>query len=90
MDKWNLGSNGIEIIQEFGFKTLSQRIISINKKKEEEKQEHYFNTMKVAIVHDCLNEFGGAERVLLALSKSGQASIYTTFYRTLKASEVSG
>ena len=37
--------------------------------------------MKVAIVHDYLNEFGGAERVLLALSKSGQASIYTTFYR---------
>ena len=38
--------------------------------------------MKVAIVHDYLNEFGGAERVLLALSEIWpEASIYTAFYR---------
>lgn len=38
--------------------------------------------MKVAIVHDYLNEFGGAERVLLALSEIWpDAPIYTAFYR---------
>lgn len=38
--------------------------------------------MKVALVHDYLNEFGGAERVLLALSEIWpDASIYTAFYR---------
>lgn len=38
--------------------------------------------MKVALVHDYLNEFGGAERVLLALSEIWpQAPIYTAFYR---------
>lgn len=37
--------------------------------------------MKVAIVHDYLNEFGGAERVLLALSEMyPEAPIYTAFY----------
>lgn len=36
--------------------------------------------MKVALVHDYLNEFGGAERVLLALSEIyPQAPIYTAF-----------
>lgn len=37
--------------------------------------------MKVALVHDYLNEFGGAERVLLALSEIyPNAPIYTSFY----------
>lgn len=38
--------------------------------------------MKVALVHDCLREFGGAERVLLAMSDMWpNAPIYTAFYR---------
>lgn len=38
--------------------------------------------MKVALVHDYLGEFGGAERVLLALSEIyPKAPIYTAFYR---------
>ncbi|MDO8260287.1 MAG: glycosyltransferase [Candidatus Magasanikbacteria bacterium] len=38
--------------------------------------------MKVVLVHDYLNEFGGAERVLLALSEIyPDAPIYTAFYR---------
>ena len=38
--------------------------------------------MRVALVHDYLNEFGGAERVLLALSEIWpKAPIYTAFYR---------
>jgi len=38
--------------------------------------------MKIALVHDYLNEFGGAERVLLALSEIyPQAPIYTAFYK---------
>jgi glycosyltransferase involved in cell wall biosynthesis len=38
--------------------------------------------MKVALVHDYLNEFGGAERVLLALSELyPKAPIYTSFYK---------
>jgi glycosyltransferase involved in cell wall biosynthesis len=38
--------------------------------------------MKIALVHDYLNEFGGAERVLLALSELyPKAPIYTAFYR---------
>ncbi|MBI2098778.1 MAG: glycosyltransferase [Candidatus Wildermuthbacteria bacterium] len=37
--------------------------------------------MKVALVHDYLNQFGGAERVLLALARMfPQAPIYTLFY----------
>jgi glycosyltransferase involved in cell wall biosynthesis len=38
--------------------------------------------MKVALVHDYLSEFGGAERVLLALSEIWpKAPIYTAFYK---------
>lgn len=38
-------------------------------------------TARIAIVHDQLNEFGGAERVLLALSEIWpEAPIYTAFY----------
>lgn len=38
--------------------------------------------MKIALVHDYLNEFGGAERVLLTLSEIWpKAPIYTAFYR---------
>lgn len=38
--------------------------------------------MKVALVHDYINEFGGAERVLLALSELyPKAPIYTAFYK---------
>src|SRR3989344_8374731 len=38
--------------------------------------------MKVALVHDYLNEFGGAERVLEALCEIYPAApIYTAFYR---------
>jgi len=38
--------------------------------------------LKVALVHDYLNEFGGAERVLLALSEMyPEAPIYTAFYK---------
>jgi len=38
--------------------------------------------MKIALVHDYLNEFGGAERVLLALSEIyPEAVIYTAFYK---------
>jgi len=38
--------------------------------------------VKIALVHDYLNEFGGAERVLLALSEIWpEALIYTAFYR---------
>jgi glycosyltransferase involved in cell wall biosynthesis len=37
--------------------------------------------MKIALVHDYLNQFGGAERVLLALSEMfPDAPIYTLFY----------
>ncbi|OGK13608.1 hypothetical protein A3C98_02325 [Candidatus Roizmanbacteria bacterium RIFCSPHIGHO2_02_FULL_37_15] len=37
--------------------------------------------MKVALVHDQLQEFGGAERVLVALKKIfPQADVYTSFY----------
>lgn len=37
--------------------------------------------MKIALVHDYLNQFGGAERVLLALSEIfPQAPIYTSIY----------
>lgn len=37
---------------------------------------------KIALVHDYLSEFGGGERVLLALSEMfPQAPIYTAFYR---------
>lgn len=38
--------------------------------------------MRVALVHDYLNEFGGAERVLLALSNMyPEAPIYTIYYK---------
>ena len=38
--------------------------------------------MKIALVHDQLNEFGGAERVLLALSEIWpEAPIYTAYYK---------
>lgn len=38
--------------------------------------------MKVALVHDQLGEFGGAERVLLAMSELWpEAPIYTAYYR---------
>jgi len=38
--------------------------------------------MRIALVHDYLNEFGGAERVLLALSEIyPKAPIYTAFYK---------
>jgi glycosyltransferase involved in cell wall biosynthesis len=38
--------------------------------------------MKIALVHDYLNEFGGAERVLLILSEIWpKAPIHTAFYR---------
>src|SRR3990167_4639721 len=38
--------------------------------------------MKVALVHDYLNEFGGAERVLEALCEIfPKAQIYTAFYK---------
>ena len=38
--------------------------------------------MKVALVHDQLNDFGGAERVLLALSNMyPDAPIYTAYYK---------
>jgi glycosyltransferase involved in cell wall biosynthesis len=38
--------------------------------------------LKIALVHDYLNEFGGAERVLLALSEIyPDAPIYTAFYK---------
>lgn len=38
--------------------------------------------MKVGLVHDYINEFGGAERVLLALSEIWpEAPIYTAFYK---------
>jgi glycosyltransferase involved in cell wall biosynthesis len=38
--------------------------------------------MRVALVHDYLNEFGGAERVLLALAEMyPEAPIYTAFYK---------
>lgn len=38
--------------------------------------------IKVALVHDYLNEFGGAERVLLALTEIWpEAPIYTAFYK---------
>ena len=37
--------------------------------------------MKIAIVHDQISEFGGAERVLLALKKIfPQAEVFTSFY----------
>lgn len=42
---------------------------------------NYFD-MKIALVHDMLSEFGGAERVLLAISELWpDAPIYTAFYR---------
>jgi hypothetical protein len=37
--------------------------------------------MKVALVHDYLREFGGAERVLIALHELfPEAPVYTAFY----------
>lgn len=42
----------------------------------------YFKSLKVALIHDNLNEFGGAERVLLALSEIfPQAPIYTSYLK---------
>ena len=39
------------------------------------------DSLRVALVHDYLNQFGGAERVLLALAEMfPQAPIYTLFY----------
>lgn len=39
--------------------------------------------MKIALIHDYLNEFGGAERVLLALSEIWpKAPIFTSYYKT--------
>lgn len=39
--------------------------------------------MRVALVHDYINEFGGAERVLATLAEMyPEAPIYTAFYRT--------
>lgn len=44
--------------------------------------------MKIALVHDYLGEFGGAERVLLALSDMfPEAPIYTAFWRPGEAWE---
>jgi len=41
------------------------------------------SNLKIALVHDYLNEFGGAERVLLALSEMyPDAPIYTAFYKS--------
>jgi len=41
--------------------------------------------MKVAIVHDQLREFGGAERVLVALKKIyPQAEIFTTTFDLIR------
>lgn len=41
--------------------------------------------MKVALVHDQLQEFGGAERVLLALTEIfPEADVYTSFYNPKK------
>src|SRR5207244_3284019 len=38
-------------------------------------------TMKIAIVHDQLQEFGGAERVLVALKNMyPEADVFTSFY----------
>lgn len=43
MDKWNFGSNEVlKLFQDFGFKTLSQRIISVSKKIDDEKQTSLF------------------------------------------------
>ena len=40
----------------------------------------YFKNLKVALVHDMINEFGGAERVLLALTEIfPNAPIYTSY-----------
>src|SRR3989338_5215806 len=37
--------------------------------------------MKIAILHDCLNQFGGAERVLeVLLDMFPEADLYTLFY----------
>ena len=37
--------------------------------------------MKIALVHDQLQEFGGAERVLVSLKKIfPKADVYTSFY----------
>src|SRR3989344_7793650 len=45
--------------------------------------------MKVALVHDYLGEFGGAERVLEALCEIWpEAPIYTAFYRKGSAYEL--
>jgi glycosyltransferase involved in cell wall biosynthesis len=46
-------------------------------------QEMGYNaTMKIALVHDYIKEFGGAERVLLTLHEMfPQAPIYTIYYR---------
>ena len=39
------------------------------------------DSLRVALVHDYLNQFGGAERVLLTLAEMfPQAPIYTLFY----------
>ena len=36
---------------------------------------------KIAIIHDQLKEFGGAERVLIALKKIfPESDVYTSFY----------
>lgn len=42
----------------------------------------FVKRMKVALVHDQLNEFGGAERVLLVMSEMWpEAPIYTAYYK---------
>ena len=52
------------------------------KENKETYEEIIINLMKIALVHDYLNEFGGAERVLLALSEIWpEAPIYTAFVK---------
>src|SRR3989344_2281530 len=42
-----------------------------------------FNNLRIAIVHDYIKEYGGAERVLEELHKLyPDAPIYTAFYKT--------
>lgn len=52
------------------------------------KKDSFKNSMRVALVHDYISEFGGAERVLLTLSEIWpDAPIYTAFYKDGQALE---
>ena len=82
--------SGLQILfTDYGFKSLASRLAKKILKslwlQYNQIKPHCFNmtkNLKIALVHDYLKEYGGAERVLLALSDMyPDAPIYTAFYK---------